>query len=84
MCIRDSEKVVLEVIRQLRASGKTVVVVHHDLTTVRDFCTRAAVLNKGRCVLDGPVDEVLTSREFRSVYGFGNIFTSEGSVSGIS
>lgn len=78
----SSEKVVLEVIRQLRASGKTVVVVHHDLTTVRDFCTRAAVLNKGRCVLSGPVDEVLVSREFSSVYGFGTIITAEGGASG--
>ena len=55
----------------LRARGKTIVIVSHSLSTVRSICDQAAWLQQGRLKLLGPapavidayVDEVHTERE---------------------
>lgn len=41
-------------IRQLHASGKTLVVVSHDLSMVSRLCERGIVLKDGKVVFDGP------------------------------
>lgn len=40
-------------IRELKDQGKTIVLCTHGLGTVREFCTRAIWLNKGRIMEDG-------------------------------
>ena len=45
-------------IDQLRAQGKTFLVVSHSTQMVRDFCDRAIWLHHGRVVADGPTDAV--------------------------
>src|SRR5580765_8035834 len=42
----------------LRNEGRTVLFVSHDLTSVRQLCTRALMLNGGQIVDDGLPDEV--------------------------
>ena len=42
-----------------RDLGFTMVMVTHDLHTLRDLCDRVAVLAEGQFVADGPLDEVL-------------------------
>lgn len=42
----------------LRNEGRTVLFVSHDLTSVRQLCTRAVMLSGGRVVEDGSPDEV--------------------------
>jgi lipopolysaccharide transport system ATP-binding protein len=42
----------------LRDEGRTVLFVSHDLTSVRQLCTRTLLLNGGRIVDDGMPDEV--------------------------
>ena len=49
-----------ERIRELQNEGKTMIIVSHDLDTMRDFCARGLVLEKGRLVKDGPIDECIT------------------------
>jgi ABC-type polysaccharide/polyol phosphate transport system ATPase subunit len=44
---------------ELRAAGKTIVFVSHDLESMRRFCDRAAFLEGGRLQAIGPVDEVV-------------------------
>ena len=44
--------------QDLRDEGRTVLFVSHDLTSVRQLCTRALMLNGGRVVDDGKPDEV--------------------------
>ena len=46
-------------IRELVAAGKTMVVVSHDVGTVKELCTRGIVIRKGKLVFDGPVDEAV-------------------------
>jgi ABC-2 type transport system ATP-binding protein len=51
----------IERIQQLSREGRTLVVVSHDLPTVREVCTRGIVLEQGRKVEDGPL-QVATER----------------------
>jgi ABC-type polysaccharide/polyol phosphate transport system ATPase subunit len=45
--------------RTMRAEGKTVILVTHDLKSVGDFCDRALLLENGRMKAIGPADEVI-------------------------
>jgi ABC-type polysaccharide/polyol phosphate transport system ATPase subunit len=44
--------------RQLRAAGRTVLIVSHDPRTIAAFCDRALLLDGGRIVADGQADKV--------------------------
>lgn len=46
-------------IRELVAQGKTMVVVSHDVGTVKELCTRGIVIRKGKMIFDGPVAEAV-------------------------
>lgn len=63
-----TESAIIEVLRGLRDAGKTVVVVHHDLTTVADYFDHLVLLNR-RLVASGPTDEVHTEDNLRETYG---------------
>lgn len=47
-----------EVIRELQAAGKTIVLSSHQLNLVEALCDRIVLINKGRAVLYGPLDEI--------------------------
>jgi manganese/zinc/iron transport system ATP- binding protein len=63
-----TELAIVELLRALRARGKTVVVVHHDLQTVPEYFDRVTLLNVRR-VASGPVEEVFTEENLRRTYG---------------
>ena len=63
-----TERAIVAVLRDLRDAGKTVVCVHHDLATVRDYFDWAALLSV-RLVAAGEVDEVMTWDRLRAAYG---------------
>lgn len=63
-----TERAVVDLLRDLRTAGKTVVVVHHDLQTVPDYFDWAMLLNV-RCVACGPVRQVFTAENLRQTYG---------------
>jgi ABC-type polysaccharide/polyol phosphate transport system ATPase subunit len=44
----------LDRIRDLRAEGRTIVFVSHDVATVEAMCDRVLVLSSGQLVEDGP------------------------------
>lgn len=43
-----------EKMKELKANGLTIIIVTHDINTVRSFCDRAIWLNEGNIVEDGP------------------------------
>ncbi|CAN5677257.1 metal ABC transporter ATP-binding protein [soil metagenome] len=63
-----TERAVIEILRELRASGKTVVAVHHDLQTVIEYFDWVTLLNV-RKIASGPVDEVFIEENLRLTYG---------------
>jgi len=48
-----------ELIRELKRRGKTVLLCSHLLAQVEDVCDHLVILNQGRLVAQGPVDELL-------------------------
>ena len=65
-----TEADILELLGDLRGEGRSVIVVHHDLQTVRTAFDWALLLNV-RAVAAGPVSEVLTPDILRQAYGVG-------------
>lgn len=63
-----TEKAVVEVLRQLKSDGKTVIAVHHDLQTVPEYFDHVILLNM-RVVAAGPVGEVFTRANLHKTYG---------------
>jgi manganese/zinc/iron transport system ATP- binding protein len=63
-----TERAIVDLLKSLRAAGKTVVVVHHDLQTVPEYFDWVTLLNVRR-VASGPVDEVFTEENLRLTYG---------------
>jgi len=51
------------IIRTMRDQGKTVVLCSHLLGQVEQVCDRVAIMDHGRLVLEGRVDEVLAQRD---------------------
>ena len=63
-----TEVAIVQLLQELRAGGKTVIVVHHDLQTVADYFDWVTLLNVRR-IASGPVDEVFTDENLRLAYG---------------
>ena len=63
-----TERAIVKILHALRDAGKTVIVVHHDLQTVRDYFDWMVILNV-RVIAQGPVSEVYTSENLRRAYG---------------
>jgi manganese/zinc/iron transport system ATP- binding protein len=63
-----TERAIVSLLQDLRASGKTVVVVHHDLQTVPEYFDWVTLLNVRR-IASGPVAEVFTEENLRAAYG---------------
>jgi manganese/zinc/iron transport system ATP- binding protein len=63
-----TERAIVSLLQTLRAAGKTVVVVHHDLQTVPEYFDWVTLINVRR-IASGPVKEVFTERNLRLTYG---------------
>lgn len=63
-----TEKAIMALLSQLRSAGKTVVVVHHDLQTVRDYFDWLVLLNM-RIITAGPTADVFTGENLQKTYG---------------
>ncbi len=63
-----TEKAIVALLQTLRAAGKTVIVVHHDLQTVPEYFDWVTLLNVRR-IASGPVSEVFTEENLRLTYG---------------
>lgn len=63
-----TESAIIEVLRGLRDQGKTVIVVHHDLSTVREYFDELVLLNR-RLIAAGKTSEVFTPDNLQETYG---------------
>jgi manganese/zinc/iron transport system ATP- binding protein len=63
-----TERAIVALLQDLRAAGKTVVVVHHDLQTVPEYFDWVMMLNV-RCIAAGPVATAFTEHNLRLAYG---------------
>ena len=58
----------MEFIKQLNASGYTIVVIEHDMKFVMNSCNRILVLNFGQKICEGTPDEVKNNRQVHEAY----------------
>jgi manganese/zinc/iron transport system ATP- binding protein len=63
-----TEAAIVELLQTLRASGKTVLIVHHDIQTVRDYFDHVILLNM-RLIACGPVETTFTNENLQETYG---------------
>lgn len=62
-----TEKAIIELLKELRSSGKTVVAVHHDLSTVGDYFDWVTLINM-KVVANGEVKKVFTDENLNLTY----------------
>lgn len=62
-----TEKSIVEILKQLKAEGKTIIVVHHDLQTVATYFESVALINKA-VIVSGKVSEVFTQDNIDVTY----------------
>ncbi|MBP6786373.1 MAG: metal ABC transporter ATP-binding protein [Candidatus Promineofilum sp.] len=63
-----TERAIVSLLKELRAAGKSVMVVHHDLQTVAEYFDWVMLLNVSRVAV-GPVETVFTEDNLRRTYG---------------
>jgi len=72
-----TETAIVELLRELRSTGRTVFVVHHDLSTVPHYFDWVTLLNV-RKIASGPTADVFTPEKIAATYG-----TKVGGVGGV-
>jgi manganese/zinc/iron transport system ATP- binding protein len=63
-----TERAIVEILREMKAVGKTAVVIHHDLQTVPDYFDYVVLLNM-RVVAQGPAQTTFTPENLQKTYG---------------
>ncbi|MBQ4901932.1 metal ABC transporter ATP-binding protein [Paenibacillus sp. Marseille-P2973] len=63
-----TEKAIIQLLHELKEQGKTVLVVHHDLSTVQEYFDHVLLLN-GELVAAGPTKEIFTPDHLQKTYG---------------
>jgi manganese/zinc/iron transport system ATP- binding protein len=63
-----TERAIVDLLRELQKRGKTVLVVHHDLATVKEYFDWTVLLNM-RVVASGPTASVFNDENLRKTYG---------------
>ena len=61
-----SESAILEALEQL--PDVSIMIVHHNLATVRELCDDVIILKEGRLVAAGPVADALTEENLQAAY----------------
>ncbi len=60
--------VVKDIIRQLRAQGKSIIFISHNMDIVRELSDHLIVMDSGELLVEGDVDEVLARQEVIEAY----------------
>ena len=63
-----TEKAIIHVLKSLRDEGRTILAVHHDLSTVADYFDRVYLINKSP-VAQGPTAQAFTQDNLQRTYG---------------
>jgi manganese/zinc/iron transport system ATP- binding protein len=63
-----TESAIVKLLQELRAAGKTVIVVNHDLQTAKEYFDMLILLNM-RLVAFGPTEQVFTPELLQKTYG---------------
>ena len=73
-----TEKSIIKILKKLRDENKTVIVVHHDLQTVKEYFDYVTFINVS-VVASGPVEEIFTPENIEKTYKNKKLSEREGS-----
>ncbi len=73
-----SEKVIMQVLQEWKQEGKTILIVHHDLSRLKEYFDELLFLNK-RVVAFGSVEKVLTKENLQTTFGKNPLLFEEAS-----
>lgn len=62
-----TEKAIVEILKELKKNGKTVIVVHHDLKTVSEYFDWVTLINM-KVIAHGKVADVFTDENIKKAY----------------
>jgi manganese/zinc/iron transport system ATP- binding protein len=63
-----TEKAIIELLRELKNNGKTLLVVHHDLSNAKDYFDQLILLNM-RLIAHGKREDTFTKELLQKTYG---------------
>lgn len=69
---KTTEHAIISLLQEMKARGKTVIVVHHDLNTVPQYFDWVTMVNK-QTIAYGPVADTFTEKAIERTYGKGRI-----------
>ena len=70
-----TERAIIDVLKGLKSEGRTVVAVHHDLSTIREYFDDVVMLNV-RKIAEGPIAKVFSAEALEETYG-GRLATAQ-------
>ncbi|MGX1433245.1 manganese/zinc/iron transport system ATP- binding protein [Cytobacillus horneckiae] len=74
-----TERAIIDLLNELKSQGKTVLVVHHDLQTVKDYFDDCLLLNV-ETIASGPTEQVFTMENLHQTYGGKLAFLEQGKM----
>ena len=63
-----SEEIIMATLRDLKTAGKTILIVHHDLSKVPSYFDQVMILNR-ELIAFGPTERVFVPQELKRAYG---------------
>lgn len=72
-----SERSIMEVLHALKEQGRTLVMVHHDLSTLAKYCDHVALINV-EIVAHGSIRDTMTADNMHRTYGGAMDWVSQG------
>lgn len=69
---KTSEKIIMDKMKALQKEGKTIVCVHHDLQTLRDYFDHVVLINR-KVIAYGPIQDVLTQENLDTTFQEGTV-----------
>ena len=63
-----TERAIIDVLKSLKSKNKSVIAVHHDLATVRDYFDYVLMINI-KTIAEGFINETFTNENLQSTYG---------------
>ena len=62
-----TEKIIMDTIKEFQKNGKTIVAVHHDLNTIKEYFDHVVIINR-RVIAYGSMDQAFTEENLQIAY----------------